>query len=134
MHVTYLLRKQLGDCFLTLCWNMNLQLIDLKFIRKVTILSTTVEHENAKTVRKENSTKLLACFCANRQYPNARHIHYTDFPKYFRWDKGRRLCKSRTMYKARNISRPQYDFSNTRERVISRMYNISPREGEQYFL
>ena len=45
------------------------------------------EHENAKIVGKEKSTKLIVYFTANQKYPNACHIHYVDFPKYFRWDK-----------------------------------------------
>ena len=32
------------------------------------------------------------------------------------------------------IPHPQYDFSKVQERVVGRMYNISPREGERYFL
>ena len=39
------------------------------------------EHENAKIVEKEKSTKLIAYFTANQQYPNVCHIHYVDFPK-----------------------------------------------------
>ena len=92
------------------------------------------EHENAKTVGKEKSTKLLAYFSANRKYPNARQIKYVDFTKYFRWDKTRILWKPRAKYKFRNTTPPQYDFSNARERVVGMMDNISPQEGERYFL
>ena len=56
-------------------------------------------HENAKTVWKEKPTKLIACFSANGQYLNARHIHYVDFPKCFLWDKIGRLWKPRAKYK-----------------------------------
>ena len=46
-----------------------------------------VVHENAKTMGKEKSTKILAYFSANQQYQNAIHMFYLDFLKYFRWDK-----------------------------------------------
>ena len=39
------------------------------------------EYENAKTMGKERSTKLLAYFSAIQQYQNARHIFTVDFPK-----------------------------------------------------
>ena len=87
------------------------------------------EHENAKTVGREKSTKLIAYFSANQQYPNARHIHYVDFPKYFRWDKTGRSWKPRFKYKVLYSSLPQHEFSNALERVVGRIYNISPREG-----
>ena len=87
------------------------------------------EHENAKIVGKEKSTKLIAYLNANQQYPSACHIHNVDFPKYFRWDKTGRQWKPRAKYKVCNTSSPQYDFSNVRERVVGRMYNISTREG-----
>ena len=92
------------------------------------------EHENAKTVGKEKSTKLIAYFSANQKYPNAGHFCYVDFPKYFLWDKSGRLWKPRAKYKVCNITHHWYDFSNARERVVGRVYNISPREGERYFL
>ncbi len=90
------------------------------------------EHENAKTVDKEKSTKLIAYFFANQQYPNAQYIHYIDFSKYFHWDKAGRWWKPRAKYKVSNTSPPPYDFSNARERVVGRMYNINPREVERY--
>ncbi len=83
---------------------------------------------------KEKSTKLIAYFSANQQYPNARHIYYFDFPKYSRWDKAGWLWKPRAKYKVKSSSPPRYDFSSAREHDVGRMYNISPREGERYFL
>ena len=89
--------------------------------------------ENEKTMWKEKSTKLLACFFATGQYPNARHIHYVDFPKYFLWDKIGRLWKPRAKYKVQKTTPPRFDFSNALERVAARMYNMRPRESERYF-
>ena len=42
-----------------------------------------VQHEKAAEKGKEKSTKLIASFHANEQIPNARHILYFDFAKYF---------------------------------------------------
>ncbi len=40
------------------------------------------QHEKAADKGKNNSTKLMARFHANEQFPNARHNSYVDFPKY----------------------------------------------------
>ncbi|CDF36554.1 unnamed protein product [Chondrus crispus] len=56
----------------------------------------------------------------NENYPSARHIRYHKFPKYFTWKKS---SKSWT-----------YDFSGTGANVVSRIYTVSSREGERYFL
>ena len=92
------------------------------------------DHENAKNTGKEKTTKLLGYFDANRQYSNARHIRYVNFPKYFRWHSTDRKWKPRAKYKLRNTSPTEYDFTTVREGVVGRMYSISPREGERYFL
>ena len=92
------------------------------------------EHEKAKNVGKEKSTKLIAYFTAIQQCPNACHIHYVDFPKYFRWYKAVRLWKQRSKHKLCSTLTPQYDFSEVQERVVRSMYNIIPHEGEGYFL
>ena len=47
------------------------------------------ENENAKTLGKEKSTKLIAYIAANQKYKHAKPILYVDFPKYFTWDKAK---------------------------------------------
>ena len=134
MLVIYRLLKQHGGCFLSLWWSMNhpLSEIEVHLEGLHVVYYKEGEHENAKIVGKEKSTKLIAYFTANQKYPNACHVHYVDFPKYFRWDKTVKQWKPRAKYKVRNTSPPQYDFPNVQERLVGRMYNISPREGEQH--
>ncbi|CDF40018.1 unnamed protein product [Chondrus crispus] len=77
-----------------------------------------VEQEAA--LRPASGTKLTEWFKSNENYPSARHIRYHKFPKYFTWKKS---SKSWT-----------YDFSGTGANVVGRIYTVSPREGEPYFL
>ncbi len=90
----------------------------------------------AAAVRNSESklTKLLGWFAANDRFVNARFIPYTDFPKYFTWNKTDRMWKPRAKYKAKNSGKEIYDFTLPPHGVVGRMYNISPREGERYFL
>ena len=92
------------------------------------------EHEDEKILGKEKSTKLIAYLVANRKYKNAKSFLYVDFPKYFTWDKAKRIWKPRSIYKVRSKSEENYDFSTFRTSVVGRIYNISPREGERYCL
>ncbi|CDF36188.1 ATP dependant DNA helicase PIF1 [Chondrus crispus] len=57
-------------------------------------------------------------FKANENYPSARHIRYHKFPKYFTWKK----------------SSKSWSFSGTGANVVGRIYTVSPRENERYFL
>ncbi len=92
------------------------------------------EYDKAKMMGKEKTTKLLGYFNANREYGNALDIRYVDFPKYFTWKKGESKWQPRKKYEVGGKKSGIYDFSVPRTRVVSRMYNISPREGERYFL
>ncbi|CDF39890.1 ATP dependant DNA helicase [Chondrus crispus] len=76
--------------------------------------------EQEAALRPASGTKLTEWFKANENYPSARHIRYHKFPKYFTWKKS---SKSWT-----------YDFSGTGANVVGRIYTVSPREGEPYFL
>ncbi|CDF41121.1 unnamed protein product [Chondrus crispus] len=71
-------------------------------------------------LRPATATKLTEWFKANEKYPSARHIQYHKFPRYFTW-------KTRTKSWT-------YDFSGTGASVVGRIYTVSPREGERYFL
>ena len=76
----------------------------------------------------------MAWFHSNQQFSSARHTSYTDFPKQVRWHKARRKWVPCAKYKMRSSGDAEYDFSVVLEQVVRRMYNISPREGESYFL
>ncbi|CDF37017.1 ATP dependant DNA helicase [Chondrus crispus] len=71
-------------------------------------------------LRPASGTKLTEWFKANEKYPSARHLRYHKFPRYFTW-------KTRTKSWT-------YDFSGTGVNVVGRIYTVSPREGERYFL
>ncbi|CDF35745.1 ATP dependant DNA Helicase Pif1 [Chondrus crispus] len=73
--------------------------------------------EQEAALRPASGTKLTEWFKANEKYPSARHIRYHKFPKYFMWKK-----------------KEAYDFSGTGANVVGRIYTVSPREGERYFL
>ncbi len=92
-------------------------------------------NEVAAALKSESKpTKLLGWFAANERFVNARSIPNTDFPKYFTWNKTDHTWKLRVKYKAKNSGKEIYDFTLPPHGVIRRMYNISPREGERYFL
>lgn len=91
------------------------------------------EHEKPKAAGSQKSTELLAWFSEDQKFPNARHIRYIGFPKYFRWDKGLKAWKPRAKFEVLGASPKQYDFTRAPEKVLRRIYNISPREGEKYF-
>ena len=103
----------------------------------------------AAAARSRAGTKLTEWFAANEKYTNARHIRYDDFPRYFTWNKAQRKWTPRATYRLRtpgaaaaaassSTSAPpsehQYDFTRPGSNVVSRLYTISPREGERYFL
>ena len=92
-------------------------------------------NESAAAMKsKTKSTKLIAWFEANQKFKNANHIRYIEFPKYFTWNKADQSWKPRAKYKLKNSEVVGYDFSCAPHSVVGRMYNISPREGERYFL
>ncbi|CDF38585.1 ATP dependant DNA helicase [Chondrus crispus] len=76
--------------------------------------------EQEAALRPASGTKLTEWFKANEKYPSARHLRYHKFPRYFTW-------KTRTKSWT-------YDFSGTGANVVGRIYTVSPREGERYFL
>ncbi len=92
-------------------------------------------NEEIAAFKSENKpTKLIAWFEANKRFSNAHHIRYIDFPKYFSWSTVNRQWKPREMYKVKNSAKLMYDFKLSPHLVVGRMYNISPQEGERYFL
>ena len=92
------------------------------------------EENEAMRRSEEKRTKLMAWFNANSNYPSASHIRYVDFPKYFTWNKSNRSWHPRVQYKVSHSSTTAYEFSRPPQKVVGRMYNASPREGERYFL
>ncbi|CDF33193.1 ATP dependant DNA helicase [Chondrus crispus] len=76
--------------------------------------------EQEAALRPASGTKLTEWFKANEKYPSARHLRYHKFPRYFTW-------KTRTKSWT-------YDFSGTGANAVGRIYTVSPREGERYFL
>ena len=59
------------------------------------------EGEEKEAVRKseDKRTKLMYWFIANENYPNARHVRYVDFPKYFWWINEHRKWSPRVQFK-----------------------------------
>ena len=96
--------------------------------------------EEAAALR-EDGTKLLAWFEANKHFPGAKHLRYWEFPRYFVWKIGPRAFHPRAKLRVRGTPGPssgaapvEYSFSGEGEKVIGRLYNVSPREGERYYL
>ncbi len=77
---------------------------------------------------------LVALFEANERFKNAGHIRYVDIPKYFTWNEADRQWKPRDKYKIRKSVLSQYDLTQPPQPILGRIYNISPREAERYFL
>ena len=86
------------------------------------------------------ATKLMEWFNVNRDYPSARRLRYNEVEKYFTWAPGK-IWKPRARFKIPPSERGgtiQYDFSEEHSSkatfVVSRIYTVSPREGERYYL
>ena len=100
--------------------------------------------EERNAVLRNSTTKLEAWFKANEKYPGARHIGYVYFARYFTWQKGQKQWKPREALRTNRRRRgagssaqhaaPEYDFTGPGESVIGRLYTVSPREVERYFL
>ena len=79
--------------------------------------------ENAEDAAQRAATKdttLTAWFKLNQEEEAARMLLYHEVPEHYTWDKSRRIWKKR----ARGHD----------SKVIGRMYAISPRDAEKYFL
>ena len=69
----------------------------------------------------------------------AQDLTYVDFARCFSWQKGK--WKPRAKFKLSVAQRaregpdaPMYDFTRERPLVVSRIYTVSPREGERFYL
>lgn len=76
----------------------------------------------------------MAWFDVNKMYPNARHIRYIEIPKFFTWNLNYQSWRLRAQYKESTSLPNQFDFSRPHTNVVGRMYTISPKEGERYYL
>ncbi len=76
----------------------------------------------------------MAWFEANERFKNACYIRYIDFPKYFTCSKADRQWRTRTKCKLKSSTSVEYDFTRPPHSVVGRIYNMSPREVERYFL
>ena len=92
--------------------------------------------EQEAALRSALGTKLTEWIKANEKYPSARHIRYHLFPRYFTWKTRSNSWSPRAALRRRNASSEEeaYDFSGTGANVVGRIYTVSPREGERYFL
>ncbi len=82
-----------------------------------------------------NFLSIQGWFKANTNFSSARHIRYTNFPTFFRWNKTDRKWDPRAKYRIKVSHPTRYDFTlHDVQHVVGRMYNISPKEGERYFL
>ena len=77
------------------------------------------EHEQALQRAQNNPSKLKDFFRLNREDPTARAFLYTDIVHLYKWD-DRQHCWVR---RQRRLFGP-----------IARMYSVSPREGEKFFI
>lgn len=92
--------------------------------------------ERAAAAQHRPGTKLTEWFKANEKYPGAQGILYHEFPKYFTWNKSRKSWAPRAILRRRNEANEAtaYEFSGNSANVVGRIYTVSPREGERYFL
>ncbi|MCI25274.1 helicase-like protein, partial [Trifolium medium] len=75
--------------------------------------------ENEEVINKPNihKTKFLAWLDANKKYPEARDLTYSEFPMKFVWKQGDRVWAPRQ----RGLS-------------IGRIHYVPPGAGEQFYL
>eukprot|EP00171_Calliarthron_tuberculosum_P000216 IDg216t1 len=79
-------------------------------------------------------TKLTAWFELNKKFADAKKIKYSDVPTYFTWQKKSAEWTPRKKLMIKNSKPPKYDFERSTDVVVGRMYTVSPREGERYYL
>ena len=92
------------------------------------------EEKNAVEQGGSLRTKLTAWFLSNIKFPNSNHIRYIDYPRYFTWVKKDRVWRPRRQFKVLKSSPNQFDFNRDPCRIVGRIYSVSPREGERYYL
>ena len=89
--------------------------------------------------RPNNRTKLLQWFEANATYPGASDLTYVEFAKCFSWQKGKwkprkKFKLSRAQAAREGLQGTHYDFTREKPLIVSRIYTVSPREGERFYL
>ncbi len=96
--------------------------------------------ESTAAVRGNIGTKLTAWFNLNND-PQMREtcigldqLKYPDIPNSFTWNSGDFKWKPREVLSIRDSNTKKYDFRRRADPVIGRMYIVSPRERERYFL
>ncbi len=88
---------------------------------------------------------MTECFKANDKYPGANRLRYDEFPWFFTWNRSVKVWKPRAKCRRRGTPgagpssagaavASEYNFEGTGVTIIGRMYTVSPREGERYFL
>lgn len=107
------------------------------------------EDEAAEAARRQRpGTKITEWVKANTEYPSAQHHLYEEFAQCFIWEKRRKVWKPRARTRIRGASEAAasssantevdttmlYDFTGTPDKMVSRIYTVSPREGERYYL
>ncbi len=103
------------------------------------------ESEELPAALREPQTKLTEWFNASTIYPGANYLRYDEFPRLFTWNRKDKVWKPRAKFRGRGTrgagpssagaSAPsEYNFEGSGETIIGRMYTVSPREGERYFL
>ncbi len=101
--------------------------------------------EEQPTALIEAHTKLKEWFKANIQYRGENHLRYDEFPRFFTWNRSDKVCKPRVKFRKRGSRgagplyegayvTSGYNYEGSGETVIGRMFTVSPREGERYFL
>ena len=100
--------------------------------------------EQAAAHRPMPGTKLTMWFDVNIKYPNARHLKYDEFPSCFTWVRGEKKWSPRVSMRVKKIPRANhkkevenpdnYRFETNLKECVGRMYTVSPKEGERYYL
>jgi hypothetical protein len=74
--------------------------------------------ELLETLERGSITKLTAFFQVSAIDPIARGLLYHELPEKYKWDQPSKSWRLRT----------------NRKKVVARMYNVNPSEGERYYL
>lgn len=79
-----------------------------------------VNQDIQRILDNNRQTKLTAWFISNSNDPQGRNLLYAEYPEFYVYDKSTKLWRRRDRF--------------IRLGTIGRIYNVSPREGERFYL
>ncbi len=112
----------------------NVKRLHIHLERKHTVYFKPGQEKLAAAKSRNKDKKLTAFFKAKRMYSGVENVGYRDFPEILVWDKENHVYVPRAKFKVVGSYPLQYDFTRPPASVVGRIYSVSPRDPEKYFL